>query len=114
MRREYVPPSLANGLEFVFESFAMALEGCTPEEIRSFLRGLSERTRDQLACYCLGNERLKEVGREIAAACFGTDSLLEPADKMKASVANIIPTAEQPELGAIHASPGLSWRAAGA
>jgi hypothetical protein len=78
MRREYVPPSLANGLEFVFERFAMALEGCTPEEIRSFLRGLSERTRDQLACYCLGNERLKEVGREIAEVCFETDSLPGP------------------------------------
>jgi hypothetical protein len=83
MLREYVQPS-ADALGFVFEGFAAGLERCTPEEIRSIVRRLSERTREQLARYCLGNERLKDLGREVAAACFETNTLPKPADEMKA------------------------------
>ena len=83
MRSEYVQPG-ADALGFVFEGFAAGLERCTSEEIRSIAGRLSERTREQLACYCLGNERLKDIGREIAAICFETGCSARPADEMKA------------------------------
>src|SRR3954447_15036617 len=83
MQREYVQPD-TDALGFVFESFAAGLERCDPEEIRSIVRRLSERTREQLACYCLGTDRLKEVGREIATACFETSVSVRPADEVKA------------------------------
>ena len=82
MRREYVQPG-ADALGFVFEGFAVGLERCNSEEIRSIAGRLSERTREQLACYCLGDRRLKEIGREIAAICFETSSSAKPADEMK-------------------------------
>ena|SRR6478672_8586798 len=84
MPSEYVYPGDTDALGFVFEGFAAGLERCAPEEIRSIVKRLSERTRQQLACHCLGGERLKHIGREIAAACFETDSSPRPADEMKA------------------------------
>lgn len=84
MPREYVYPGDTDALGFVFEGFAVGLERCTSEEIRSIVKRLTERTRQQLACYCLGNERLKDMGREIAAACFESHSSSQPADEMKA------------------------------
>ena len=80
MRREYD----IDGLGFVFEGFAAGLERCSSEEIRLIVSRLTERTREQLACYCLGNERLKDVGREVAAACFETGTPPKPAEEMKA------------------------------
>jgi hypothetical protein len=84
MRGEYVYPGDTDALGFVFEGFAAGLERCAPEEIGSIVKRLSERTREQLACYCLGNERFKEVGREIATVCFETHNSHEPAEEMKA------------------------------
>lgn len=84
MQREYVQPG-ADALGFVFEGFAVGLERCDPEEIRSIVSRISERTREQLACYCLGTDRFKEVGREIAAACFGINTNSpQPGDEMRA------------------------------
>jgi len=84
MRREYVQPGETDALGFVFEGFAAGLERCTSEDIRSIVRRLSERTRQQLACYSLGNDHLKDIGREIAEACFETESPPKPADELKA------------------------------
>ena len=74
-----------DGLGFVFEGFAAGLERCRPDEIRSIVSRLSEKTRQQLAGYCLGTDRWKAVGREIAAVCFETkDGPSGPADEMRA------------------------------
>ena len=83
MGRVYVQPG-TDALGFVFEGFAAGLERCDPQEIRSIVQRLTERTREQLACYCLGNERLKDIGRQIADICFETSSSAKPADEMRA------------------------------
>jgi hypothetical protein len=82
--REYVQPGYTDALGFVFESFAAGLARCTPDEIRSTARHLSEDTRQQLAWYCLEREHLKAIGREIAAVCFETNSRPGVADEMAA------------------------------